>query len=168
VRPTGVSVDFEDFVVARGPALVRFAHALSGDRHLAEDFVQEVLVKAHRRWARIDSPESYLRSAVCRELLSWRRRRSSGERPGVVPDRPATGPPEAGESLDAVWQALAALSPRQRAVVVLRYWEDFADRDIAALLSCSEGTVRSSATRAFAALRTVPPFTDLRPEETVR
>lgn len=168
MRRTGMTVDFENFVVARGPSLVRFAHALTGDRHLAEDLVQEVLVKAHRRWARIDSPESYLRSALCRELVSWRRRRSNGERPGDIPDRPDTELVDGGEGGDAVWQALAVLPPRQREVMVLRYWEDLPDRDIAALLSCSEGTVRSSAARAFAALRRLPPFTDSRPEEAVR
>lgn len=61
MRPTGVEMLFEDFVVARGPSLVRFAHALSGDRHLAEDLVQEVLVKAHRGWDRLDHPEAYVR-----------------------------------------------------------------------------------------------------------
>lgn len=164
MRPTDVSPPFEDFVVARGPALVRFAHALSGDRQLAEDLVQDVLVKAHRHWRRLDRPEAYLRTALCRELVSWRRRRSHSEQPAVVPDGPGGTDADSLVERDAVWQLLAGLPFRQRAVLVLRYWEALPDREIAELLRCSEGTVRSSASRAFAVLRGHPELARLVPE----
>ena len=159
---------FEEFVVARGPALVRFAHALSGDRLLGEDLVQDVFVKAHRRWERIDRPEAYLRSAICRELASRRRRRSHHEQPGDVPDAAAPGGVDDVVQHDAAWELLRSLPVRQRAVLVLRYWEALPDREIAELLSCSEGTVRSSAARAFSALRRHPGLAHLVPAEAAR
>ena len=165
MRQQGVTVPFEDFVVARWPALVQFAHGLSGDRHLAEDLVQEVLAKATGRWSRLDSPEAYLRVSVCRELVSWRRRRSHGERPWEVPDRP--GSSDLGHDVverDAVWQLLATLPPRQRAVLVLRYWEGLSDREIARHLDCSQGTVRGCASRAFAVLRGAPDLAHVQPD----
>ncbi len=162
MRLQDVDARFEDFVVARGPALVRFAHGLSGDRHLAEDLVQEVLAKAASRWSRLDHPEAYLRRSLCRELVSWRRRRSHGERPGDVPDRPGPGDLDhAVVERDAVWRMLATLQPRQRAVLVLRYWEGLSDREIAQHLDCSQGTVRSSAARAFTVLRAEPDLAHL-------
>ena len=81
---------FDSYVAAEGAALLRFAHVLTGDHHLAEDLVQEALVKAHRRWSRIDRPGAYVKKAVLRQYLSWRRRRSSGETPSdAIPDAPA-------------------------------------------------------------------------------
>ncbi len=150
-----MDVTFEDFVVARGPSLVRFTHALCGDRQLAEDLVQEVLVKTHRRWDKIHGrPEPYVRSALVRELVSWRRRRSHHEIPGPVPERAVED--TAFATHDAMWREIATLPVRQRAVLVLRYWEGLSDAEIAALLNCAESTVRSSAARAFAVLRTRP------------
>jgi RNA polymerase sigma-70 factor (sigma-E family) len=149
-------VPFEDFVVARGPALVRFAHALCGDRHLAEDLVQEVLVKAHRRWAGIDNPEAYLKSALCKEFVSWRRSRSRREIPSEDVCSGQAGLDAQLTEHDEFWRSIVRLPFRQRAVLVLRYWEGLSDREIARLLACSEGTVRSSAARAFAALRLQP------------
>lgn len=169
LRRVGDTTDrpcFEDFVVARGPGLVRFAHALSGDRHLAEDLVQDVLMKAHRHWRRLDAPEAYLRRALCRELVSWRRRRSSSERPGVLPDGPGGRRADGVVEHDAAWRLLATLPARQRAVLVLRFWEALPDRRIAELLDCSEGTVRSSASRALAVLRSHPDLARLTAEET--
>lgn len=159
---------FEEFVVARGPALVRFAHALSGDRHLAEDLVQDVLLKAHRRWGRLARPEAYLRTAICRELASRRRRRSHHEQPGEVPDMAAPAAVDAVVEHESAWTLLQSLPFRQRAVLVLRYWEALPDREIAELLSCSEGTVRSSAARAFSALRRHPDLAHLVPTEAAR
>lgn len=152
----------------RGPALVRFAHALSGDRQLAEDLVQEVLVKAHPRWSRITEPEAYLRRALSRELISWRRRRSASEQPAEIPEPAGESEDAAVVEHDAVWRLLAGLPFRQRAVLVLRYWEALPDREIAELLRCSEGTVRSSAARAFAALRGHPQLAHLAPEGAAR
>ncbi|MCW2777022.1 MAG: transcriptional regulator, LuxR family [Frankiales bacterium] len=151
----GEGVTFEEFVLARGPALVRFAHGLCGDRHLAEDLLQDVLARCSPRWDRLaDRPEPYVRAALVRALVSWRRRRSSTEQPGVLPDLAA---PEGGpEERDAVWRLLATLSPRERAVLVLRHYEALPDDEIAALLGCRPATVRSLAARGAARVRALP------------
>lgn len=155
-------VAFEDFVVARGAALVRFAHSLAGDRGLGQDLCQEVLVKAERRWDKIHTdPERYVRAAIMRELTSWRRRRSHRESPGHVPERAVDGPLDALAEQDAMWRLLQQLPVRQRAVLVLRYWEALPDAEIAGLLDCSESTVRSAASRAFAVLRQHPDLAGL-------
>lgn len=155
--------DFDAFVIARGPTLLRFGYVLTADAHLAQDLVQEALIKAHRRWlhAAADHPEAYVRRIMVNQLLSWRRRRSSGEIAGALPDLPA---PDAIATLgerELVWGVLSALPRRQRAVLVLRYYEDLADAEIATLLGCAEGTVRSLASRAFATLRSHPTFTSV-------
>jgi RNA polymerase sigma-70 factor (sigma-E family) len=149
---------FDDYVVARGPGLLRFAFLLTGDRHLAEDLVQEVLAKAHRRWRRIeqlDQPDSYVRKAMVNQYLSWRRRRSYGETAtGEVPD--SAGHADHAARLadrDAMWTMLAALPRQQRAVLVLRFYEDLPDAQIAELIGCSVATVRAHASRALTRLR---------------
>ncbi|MFF5226122.1 SigE family RNA polymerase sigma factor [Dactylosporangium sp. NPDC000521] len=154
--------DFDEFVTVRSAALLRFAYLLTGDRHLAEDLTQEALVRAHRRWHAItgdDGPEPYVRRTVLRQYLSWRRRRASTERP--VADPPDGAPP--GSSPDALadrvvdadelWTALNALPRSQRAVVVLRYYEDLPDAEIARLLGCAQATVRVHAFHALHKLR---------------
>ena len=116
--------DFEAFVVARGPSLVRFAHGLTGSRELGEDLTQDCLIKAHRRWDKIRTdPERYLRTAIVHELVSWRRRRRHHEQPGAVPERQVDAPADALVEHDAMWQVLRQLPVRQRAVLVLRYWK---------------------------------------------
>lgn len=153
---------FEESVLARGPALVRFTHGLSGDRGLGQDLCQEVLVKVHRRWARVHTdPERYVKRAIVRELISWRRRRSAHERPGHVSDRAVEGVEDALGDRDAVWRLLVRLPAKQRCVLVLRYWEGMSDREIAGLMDCAEGTVRSTAARAFSALREEPELAGL-------
>jgi RNA polymerase sigma-70 factor (sigma-E family) len=148
---------FDDWARARLPALVRFAAALTGDRGLAEDVVQEVLIRAYGRWRRIvemEQPEAYLRRMVTNEYLSWRRRWSritpQAEVPaaGVRPDHAV----EHAER-DAIHAELARLPRRQRAVLVLRYYEHLTDAEIADVLACPQGTVRSLASRALQALR---------------
>ncbi|MEX2291371.1 MAG: SigE family RNA polymerase sigma factor [Mycobacteriales bacterium] len=157
MRSTGVEVPFEDFVLARGPALVRFAYALCGDAHLAEDLVQEVLARTSSRWGRLQpSPEPYLRTAIARELISWRRRRSHGERPSDIPDHSGGHAADEIVDRDPLWRLLAGLPARQRAVLVLRHYEALPDREIAALLGCRDSTVRSLAARGAAALRAHP------------
>lgn len=168
MRQRSMGPPFDDFVVTRGPALVRFAHALSGDRHLAEDLVQDVLVKAYRRWKRLDNPEAYLRTAICHELISWRRRRSHHEQPTQIPETASHRPVDLVDEHNAAWAMLQDLPFRQRAVLVLRYWEALPDRQIADLLGCAEGTVRSSASRAFAVLRRHPDLAHLLPAEATR
>ena len=151
---------FEDFVLARTDALLRFGYVLTGDASRAEDVLQEALLDVHRHWDRLvakGSPEPYVRRAMVNEYLSWRRRRSSGELPGEVPDLPGPDPADGGlAERDALWRALARLPRRQRAVLVLRFYEDLSDAEIAAVLGCAGATVRSLAARALHALRTDP------------
>ncbi len=154
-----MSDGFDGFVVARGPALLRFAHVLCGNAHLAEDLVQEVLARVHRKWARIEqmeAPEAYVRRAVVREFLSWRRRRSSREAVlAEVPDRPSDNDTaQRYAARDEMWTLLSRLPRAQRAVLVLRFYDDLADQEIADLLGCSPSTVRAHASRALARLRT--------------
>lgn len=155
---------FEQFAVARLPSLVRYAIVLTGDRYLAQDIVQEVLARAQVRWRRIsaaDSPEAYVRRMVLNEYLSWRRSWAArkvhpvGERlvdiddaRGGVHDH-AQGVVEA----DELWARLAMLGRKQRAVLVLRYYEQMDDEAIADLLGCAPATVRSHASRALKTLR---------------
>lgn len=156
---------FDGFVAARGAALLRFAYLVSGDRHAAEDLVQSALAKAYRRWAAVsgaDHPEAYVRRIVVREYLSWRRLRSSGEVVTADPGRGAdvASPPNEIEAREAAWQLLATLPRQQRAVLVLRFYEDLDDDAVALVLSCSPSTVRSNAARGLAALRRLLPTVD--------
>ena len=149
---------FEDYVRARGDALRRFAYLLCGDRHLGEDLVQEVLVKAYRRWSRIESdqPDRYLRTALVRSHVSWLRRLSNTERPATIRDeRPAGGDfADQQANRDELWGRLDGLTRAQRAVLVLRYYEDLDDHQIAEILRCATSTVRVHAARGLARLRT--------------
>jgi RNA polymerase sigma-70 factor (sigma-E family) len=154
----GNEVSIEEFVATRGQALVRFAFALcAGDAHRAEDLVQAALAKVLRRWDRICSggqPEAYLRRVIVTEHVSWRRRRSSTETPVAgLPDRITGDVYAAVDAQDAAWRLLSELPPRQRAVLVLRYLEDWPDAAIAQALGCSEVTVRSQAARGLHKLR---------------
>ncbi|MEV6305591.1 SigE family RNA polymerase sigma factor [Actinoplanes sp. NPDC051861] len=157
---------FEEYVRARGDALRRFAYLLCGDRHLGEDLVQEVLVKAYRRWSRIeaDQPDRYLRTALVRSHVSWLRRRSSGERPGAVAgERAAAGDFADQQAVrDDLWARLGLLTRAQRAVLVLRYYEDLDDRQIAGVLRCAPSTVRVHAARGLSRLRAdlIPSMTE--------
>ena len=158
--------DFDDFVSTRGPSLLRFAYLLTGDAHQAEDIVQEALARVHLRWRQIDSydvPEAYVRKVVLRQYLSWRRRRSSSEIAiAAVPDR-ADGEDVADRIADRQQLSIliAGLPRMQRAVIVLRYFEDLGDEDIAQLLGCAPATVRSHAARALNRLRAAIPERDL-------
>jgi RNA polymerase sigma-70 factor (sigma-E family) len=148
---------FEEFVRARGDTLRRFAFLLCGDRHLGEDLVQEVLVKAYRRWSRIeaDQPDRYLRTALVRSHVSWLRRFSSREKPSEVrDDRPVDSDiADRQAARDDMWARLGRLTRAQRAVLVLRYYEDLDDREIATVLRCSPSTVRVHAARGLSRLR---------------
>jgi len=152
-------VTFEEFVAARLPSLLRQATMFAGDRYEAEDVVQDVLVKAQGRWARIgalDLPEAYLRRMIINELVSVRRRLTARmRREQTAPPAPVGDGADAVADRDAVARLIRRLPPRQRIVVALRYLEDMADADIAVLLGISLGTVRSQAARALATLRAV-------------
>ncbi|EXG81780.1 SigE family RNA polymerase sigma factor [Cryptosporangium arvum] len=147
---------FDSYVAAEGAALLRFAHVLTGDHHLAEDLVQEALVKAHRRWSRIDRPGAYVKKAVLRQYLSWRRRRSSGERPTDATLEGTAAQRDVAEQVTdrhALRGLLATLPRQQRAVLVLRFFEDLDDATIAELIGCSATTVRAHASKGLSRLR---------------
>lgn len=147
---------FEEYVGARRPALLRTAYLLTGDAHDAEDLVQVALVKAVPHWARIaDDPEPYVRKILARESVSrWRRRRWREVHTDRVPETAAATPADVPtDDRVALQQALARLAPRQRAVIVLRYYEDLTEVETARVLGISVGTVKSQARDALARLR---------------
>src|SRR4051794_36914754 len=144
--------DFEAYVSARGQALLRFAYVLTRDADLAQDLVQDALVKAHGKWSRVDAPDAYVRKAIVNDFCSWKRRRAARDVvTSTLPDVPAL--PGGPEDRAAMWPLLAELPRQQRAVLVLRFYEDLDDDAIAAALGCSSATVRSHASKALAALR---------------
>jgi RNA polymerase sigma-70 factor (sigma-E family) len=154
---------FAQFMSARYPALVRTADLLVGDRGRAEDLVQSALYRTLRAWPRLRAPEaaeSYTRTTMVRLAGKWRRRRWTGElpaadpTPGQVTGAGGTVPSwrEPDATVDTA-RALAALTPQQRAVLVLRYFDDLSEARTAEVLGCSVGTVKSRASRALAALR---------------
>lgn len=148
---------FEDFVAARRPGLVRTAYLLTGSQHDAEDLVQTALLKVVPKWSRIaDRPEPYVRQVLAREHINrWRRRRWREVFPEHPPD-PAAAEADHADRED-LRVALMALSPRQRAVLVLRYYEDLTERETAAQLGISVGSVKSYAREALLRLRQVVP-----------
>jgi RNA polymerase sigma-70 factor (sigma-E family) len=167
---------FRDFVVARGRALLRTAYLLTGEAHLAEDLLQSVLAKVAAKWPRIardGRPEAYVRTALYREYISWRRRRSFAEMPAAYPPEPAAQADFAEGAARRVTleRALARLTRHQRAVIVLRFYEDHSEAETARLLGCAVGTVKSQTAHALGRLRTLAPeladlFTDTRVEAT--
>lgn len=152
--------DFEEFVAARSAALWRSAYLLTGDRHRAEDLLQAALVKAWRKWGSIsrrEAAESYVRAALVTTYTDWWRRRWNGE---VATEHL---PEESAEATDVavrrdVLAALALLPRGQRAVIVLRFFDDLTERQTAEALGISVGTVKSQAAKALATLRTSPLF----------
>jgi RNA polymerase sigma-70 factor (sigma-E family) len=154
-----VDASFESFVAARSRHLLHAAHLLTGDRHRAEDLLQTALTRAYLRWDRIDSddPEGYVRRTMVNAHTDWWRRKPWREQAtDELPERPAADVAGSYDERDAVLSALATLTPRQRSVVVLRYYEGLSEAEIAATLGCSAGTVKSAASRAMAKLRVHP------------
>lgn len=148
---------FEDYVAARGQALLRFAYVLTGDAHVAEDLVQSSLADAYRHWrkvSRAEHPDAYVRRVVVNTHLGWRRRRSWFERPtGENLDQLVADHADAVAARDTSRRLLDDLPPRARTVLVLRYYADLDDAAIAELLGLSPSSVRATASRALAALR---------------
>jgi len=170
-EPDGVARLLDDVVRDHLPGLLRYATVLTGDGHVAADLVQEVLLRAHVRWTRIGlmaRPDLYLRRMVTNEHLSWRRRwhvrtiHATADEVLAARIAPEADHAEHVVEDDAMWRHLTELPPRQRAVLVLRYYEGLDDTEIGDVLGTSSATVRSHASRALATLRT----TDLstRPE----
>jgi RNA polymerase sigma-70 factor (sigma-E family) len=159
-RGTGVSVTFDEFAATRLDAVLRFAVVLTNDRGLAEDVVQEVLIRAHQRWAQIgelEHPEAYVRRMVVNEFLSWRRKWARYvPQADIEPLMSQTTQPDHADAQAeraTLLAEVAKLPRRQRAVLVLRYYEGLSDAQIADVLGCAETTVRGYAFRALAALR---------------
>ncbi len=158
----GGDAQFSEFVAARWGALVHTAYLLTGDFYEAEDLVQTTLAKVYPQWRRIrgDGVASYLRRALVNNNRSRvRRRRVALLLMPFLPETPSP-PSGAGEDHDLLVAALAGLPERQRAVVVLRYWEDLSLEEVAYELGCSVGTVKSQASRALAKLRADPTLAD--------
>ncbi|MGP4103464.1 SigE family RNA polymerase sigma factor [Nonomuraea sp. KM90] len=151
--------DFREFVLARQQALMRTAYMLTGDAHLAEDLLQSVLIKVAGQWSKLSgggNPEAYTRKALVNQYISWKRR--------PRPEAPSADLPERGASYDdaalqriMLRQALAKLTPKQRAVIVLRFWEDLTEAQTAEALGCALGTVKSQAHHALSRLRALAP-----------
>ncbi len=146
---------FEDFATGQVTPLLRYATVLTGDPHLAQDVVQECLLRAQQRWARIsevDAPAAYLKRMVTNEFLGWRRRRKA-HAPLHAVDPPGPDPSAHYDEREAMLQRIDKLPRKQKAAVVLRYYEGYDDAEIAETLNCSQGTVRSHISRALATLR---------------
>lgn len=148
--------EFAELVAAKGGALRRTAYLMCGDWHLAEDLVQNVFVKVHLHWHRIrrqDAFDGYLRTALFRTFIDSRRLKWRRESPAeYLPDAEAPGSAPSDDR-DVLVAALRRIPPRQRAVLVLRYWEDLSVEETAGLLGCAAGTVKSQAAKGLAALR---------------
>lgn len=164
----GKVADFSEFAQARWHGLVRFAYGLTGDRGLAEDLAQTALANAYASWSRVrdaDDRDAYLRRIVLNAHRSgFRKRRVTEQLNGSTPDMDGrlAVPDLAAQHADraVVAAALAALPPRQREVLVLRFWLDLTEAQIAADLGCSVSTVKSHSSRALAKLRSSAEFAD--------
>ena len=155
---TGPDEEFDAFMRGRWPAMVRLGYALTGDVGHAEDLAQAAFARAYASWGRVrraGDPDAYVRRIVINEhRRRFRKHRVAEELRGDLGD--AAGGQQEHQALDdrrALLDALRALGPRQRAVVVLRYWLDLSEAETAAALNCSVGTVKSQASRALATLR---------------
>lgn len=157
--------DFDAYAAARWPQLVRTAYLLTGDHHEAEDLVQSTLAKVYLGWSRIcrlDEPDAYVHRALVNNNLSrFRKRRVIQLLTPRLPERTRPGPHQQIEERAVLLAVLAELPPRQRAVVVLRYWEDLSEQQVAEILGCSAGNVKSQASRGLRKLREHPALADL-------
>ena len=155
-------MSFEEFAASRLTALLRYAAVLTGDQEQARDLVQDVLAQAYAKWSRIertDRPDAYVHRMVTNAFLNTRRTRrlrvvplsgQSLDGPGLPPQPDHSGPTD---DRDEMRQRLQVLPRQQRAVLVLRYYADLPDAEIADVLGCAVGTVRAHASRALARLR---------------
>lgn len=147
---------FVEFATARHGALYRYAYLLAGDRGLADDLVQEALTKTYVAWRKLRDPanaEAYTRKAITNVAITWWRRKAwHAERPrDDVPEQPSVA--EDSTARLWLWEELRRLPPRQRAAVVLRYYEDLTEAQTAEILDCSIGTVKSQVSAALKKLR---------------
>jgi RNA polymerase sigma-70 factor (sigma-E family) len=161
--------DFREFMHARWPAMVRLAYGLTGDQGHAEDVAQAAFARAYASWPRVrrsGDPDAYVRQIVINENRNRFRKRRVAERltgsppESVLIDVPWTDAIREYDERSVLMTALQRLGPRQRAVIVLRYWLDLTEYETAAALNCSVGTVKSQASRALAALRQAAELVD--------
>jgi RNA polymerase sigma-70 factor (sigma-E family) len=157
-----MGMTYDEFVAARLQPLLRYAVMLTGDPHLAEDLVQDTMVRVQLHWRRVaaaDVPETYIRRMLTNAFVdlhrgSWLRRVILRADPDESVPAPAPGPDDTTADRDEVWVLLATLPRRQRAALVLRFYEALSDAEIAHVLDCPVGTVRSLISRGLARLRT--------------
>jgi RNA polymerase sigma-70 factor (sigma-E family) len=152
---------FEAYAQARAAALSRIAFLLTGDHHLAEDLVQQTFLRVAGRWRRIAAggdPDPYVRKVLYHQHISWWRRRRRGvETPLDAADRPVADAADRIATAVAVQRALAKLGPRQRAALILRYFEDYTEAQTAEILGCRVGTVKSQVRDGLNRLRVIAP-----------
>lgn len=153
-----VAEEFSEYVAARQKALVRTAYLLTGDHHAAEDLVQASLARVYLAWNRITdkgSIDAYVRRTMINEHTSWWRRawRKRESSTDTLPETASQHDDPDPTERDEVWALVNTLPPRQRAAVVLRYYEDLTEAETAAALGCSVGNVKSQTSRALATLR---------------
>jgi RNA polymerase sigma-70 factor (sigma-E family) len=158
--PTRDRAAFAEFVAARSPALHRAAYLMVGDVGLAQDLVQEALTKTYVAWPRLRDPgnaEAYTRKAITTTAITWFRRKSwYGERvAAALPEGIAAGHADDVVVRASVMDALAQLPPRQRAAIVLRFYDDLTEAQTAAAMDCAVGTVKSQVSAGLAKLRTL-------------
>ncbi|HEX3932245.1 MAG TPA: SigE family RNA polymerase sigma factor [Nocardioides sp.] len=154
--------DFESWLVSREGALQRTAHLLTGDVHAAQDLVQATLTKLYRRWdrvQRVQNIDAYARKALVNEFrTAWRRPvRRMEQVVEAVPDRPGPDSPAYDGEREAVWRFVRSLPPRQRTVLVLRFYQQLSEAEVAEVMGISVGTVKSQSSRAIASLRAALP-----------
>jgi RNA polymerase sigma-70 factor (sigma-E family) len=168
--------EFTEFAHSRWPRLVRLGYGLTGDAGLAEDLAQTALANAYASWSRVrraDDPDAYVRRILLNSYRStFRKRRVAEELRPTMPDAPSGGHCDCGpefadpaswhEDRAGVLAAVAALPPKQREVILLRYWMDLTDAQIAGTLGCSVGNVKSQSSRALAKLRISAELADWR------
>jgi RNA polymerase sigma-70 factor (sigma-E family) len=151
------SPTFEEYAASAWPRLYRYAYLLAGNHADAEDIAQQTLIRAYRSWSRVegsDSPAAYMRRILTNTFLSQRRplarhRELLTDTPPEIGRMTVAGP----EDRMALWPHVKSLPPRQRAVIVLRYYEDLSEREIAYVLDCTQGNVKSTAHHALRSLR---------------
>ena len=150
---------FREFVRERSPALSRHAYLLTGDHQLAEDLLQSALASTYRRWRAVrENPDGYVRRAMYHQHISWWRRRRVPEQLTAAPSPAAQADPAEATVLRlTLGQALAQLSPRQRAVILLRFYEDLTESQAADVLGCRIGTVKRHGHDALRRLREIAP-----------
>jgi RNA polymerase sigma-70 factor (sigma-E family) len=148
---------FSDLVATRSAALLRTAYLVVGDHQLAQDLVQESLVKTYVAWPRlrdVTKAEAYARRTIVTTAISWRRRRSFHERPVLaIPEQAQPDRTDALATQALLWAQVRALPPRQRVALVLRYYEDLSESDTAQLMGCAVGTVKSQVSAGLDRLR---------------